>query len=341
MADSKVDAISELSDKRQNKTFECCKTKTVSIAVCIKCGKTYHRSCLERKNYSAVDETRIICCEKSTSKTSETKGYLVLDDEETQSTHQSNAEVSALQKEIQLLIKIIAEKDAKYALIVENKKLLEEKITFLLDENKKLQTLSTDKSNKNISVKRQETTGSTIITNHTKKDISQKSHTADNLLENKINNNEEQIKHGVQKTNQNNDANNSDTEFTVVQTRKQKRNTLRSSKKMIGKSDEENKQGFKGIEPKAWIYLYRVLGNVEDIHIKDYLEDKLGKDSDYAVTELKSNVPNKKCFMVGVNFSFKDKLYEPSFWPKGVGFRRFNFAKYNLYQQSASPSNFV
>ncbi|KAG5877809.1 hypothetical protein JTB14_013738 [Gonioctena quinquepunctata] len=83
-------------------------------------------------------------------------------------------------------------------------------------------------------------------------------------------------------------------DFEKVQTRKQKRNQRPPPNKTIGQGEETNTHGFKGAVPKAWMYVYRVLPEVETNHIKSYLKEKLGEDEEYLVKELPSQIPQKK-----------------------------------------------
>lgn len=45
-----------------SKSFKCCKTKSSSVRVCIKCGELFHISCGERFKLKIIDKTRVICC---------------------------------------------------------------------------------------------------------------------------------------------------------------------------------------------------------------------------------------------------------------------------------------
>ena len=63
MAPTTIDAKSIAEDKTN---FECCKSKKVSCAVCVKCGKAFHFSCAVRdwsKNFVILDKNRGACVE--------------------------------------------------------------------------------------------------------------------------------------------------------------------------------------------------------------------------------------------------------------------------------------
>ncbi|KAG5894677.1 hypothetical protein JTB14_014326 [Gonioctena quinquepunctata] len=249
-------------EKKKNKAFECCKTKTVSVSVCVKCGKAFHRSCLERKEYQTIDETRIICCYERNTDQDNIKGYLVLDGTDENSNAESKVQDINLNREFELLNKIILEKEEKFAILMENKKLLEYKAKTTVSKER---TSTTKKDQQNIKANR------------------------DSSENKQINNDESQEIPDYPSHNENMNTD----DFEKVQTRKQKRNQRPPPNKTIGQGEETNTHGFKGAVPKAWMYVYRVLPEVETNHIKSYLKEKLGEDEEYVVKELPSQIPQK------------------------------------------------
>lgn len=126
-------ASKDVSEDLSERNFKCCVKQKVKIAVCIHCGNVFHRSCMERKNYIIIDDSRVICCEVSKQDSNS-------DQDSIGNTHtQGNTEnlIQKLQCENQLLKKIIKEKDEKYDLLIENKHLLEDKIEYLTSSDKK------------------------------------------------------------------------------------------------------------------------------------------------------------------------------------------------------------
>ncbi|CAG9813564.1 unnamed protein product [Phaedon cochleariae] len=127
------------SEDASDKSFKCCVKQKVKIAVCVTCGNVFHRSCLERvKSYVTIDETRIICCQSEeagkqpgliNSKSLDPIYAKIISDEI----------ITHLRNEISLLRTIIQEKDEKYAVMLENKHLLNEKVGILSDKNQVLQ----------------------------------------------------------------------------------------------------------------------------------------------------------------------------------------------------------
>ncbi|KAG5866969.1 hypothetical protein JTB14_029499 [Gonioctena quinquepunctata] len=262
-------------EKKKNKAFECCKTKTVSVSVCVKCGKAFHRSCLERKEYQTIDETRIICCYERNTDQDNIKGYLVLDGTDENSNAESKVLDINLNREFELLNKIILEKEEKFAILMENKKLLEYKVNNLLNEIKKYTSAENTNAYKN-SVQAK-TTVSKERTSTTKKDQQNIKANRDSSENKQINNDESQEIPDYPSHNENMNTD----DFEKVQTRKQKRNQRPPPNKTIGQGEETNTHGFKGAVPKAWMYVYRVLPEVETNHIKSYLKEKLGEDEEY------------------------------------------------------------
>ncbi|KAL3279642.1 hypothetical protein HHI36_017148 [Cryptolaemus montrouzieri] len=55
---------SQTSGSNGNKYFRCCrKIKSRNVA-CVSCGSVYYDSCVKRKNFTEIDEFRIICCKE-------------------------------------------------------------------------------------------------------------------------------------------------------------------------------------------------------------------------------------------------------------------------------------
>lgn len=126
----------------------------------------------------------------------------------------------------------------------------------------------------------------------------------------------------------------------TVANRPQNRTTV---KRQIGKAKIDGNQDFRGVEPKVWMYLYRVIPKVSENNIQEYMKTKLGEKENISVRELKNGNNPRQCFMVAANFEHKDKLYDPEFWPAGVGFRRFDFKKVWEYkeQENINQNSFL
>lgn len=101
-------------------------------------------------------------------------------------------------------------------------------------------------------------------------------------------------------------------------------------KKHIGESDE-NVENFKGIKPKVWLYLYRVSKGVTEDDVRIFIKKKneIPDDQEIIVKKLPSENTHLNAFMVAADFKYKENFYNPKFWPKGVGYKRFDFKRYN------------
>lgn len=81
---------------------------------------------------------------------------------------------------------------------------------------------------------------------------------------------------------------------------------------------------------KIWLFLSRIKDHVSEDIVKKYIQEKLKNDLlEPSVRKLKTFYMRKdnNCFLVGVDFSLKEAIYEHSFWPKGVTFERFDFRR--------------
>lgn len=99
------------SDDPENTFFACHKTRKCSYAVCINCGKLFHKSCAERDFAGKVifiDSTRLTCCVKDLTST----------------------------PEVDLLKTLVKELQEKNQVLKENSSLLKEKVLHLEGELK-------------------------------------------------------------------------------------------------------------------------------------------------------------------------------------------------------------
>ena len=100
-----------------------------------------------------------------------------------------------------------------------------------------------------------------------------------------------------------------------------------SYRKHIGQSEEKDEK-FKGVKPKIWMYIYKVTQETTEEDIKNFLKRKTGeKDEDLIVKDLKES-GRLKSYMIAADFKYKDDFYKPSFWPRGVNYKRFDFNKH-------------
>ena len=114
----------------------------------------------------------------------------------------------------------------------------------------------------------------------------------------------------------------------------------RPSRKInVGQSQGCNEK-FKGASPKVWMFISRVSQDVTEEDIKTYLNTRIGdEEENIIVKELISGSNGLKCYMVAADFKHKDQFYQPSFWPQGVGYRRFDFKLYEKYKNRHTLRN--
>lgn len=102
---------------------------------------------------------------------------------------------------------------------------------------------------------------------------------------------------------------------------------------------------FRGVERRVWLYLNRIPRTVTAEAIKDYIKKKPTFDSiEVSVTELPTGPSQNKCFVVAAPFQKKDLMYQPDFWPCGVGVKRFDFKRHPDYvgnSRGPQPSSFA
>lgn len=98
----------------------------------------------------------------------------------------------------------------------------------------------------------------------------------------------------------------------------------------VGKCEMEHGISWgKGMEEKKiWLYISKIKDNITAETIQEYITNKTKTDKEVKVKKLdtKTSRKNNKAFMIGVDFSLKEKVYKEDFWPAGITFTRFNFA---------------
>lgn len=115
---------------------------------------------------------------------------------------------------------------------------------------------------------------------------------------------------------------NSGDTFTKV-TRRKRRKNLGTGNSFNDKNDE-----FAGGERKVWLYINRIKRSATDQVIKKYIEKNGFQGEQVEVKELPTDENRLKAFVVTAPLKRKDELYDPAFWPSGVGIRRFDFNRH-------------
>lgn len=132
-----------------------------------------------------------------------------------------------------------------------------------------------------------------------------------------------------------------DAEYQVAQRRR---------KINIGSGDGDQK--FHGkIEKnrKIWLFVTRVPDDVGAEDIKNYIithtkpvnsseHTHVERDVEVKVLDTNNTRPNNQSFMVGVEPEFQEEIYNSSFWPRKIGYERFNFRKGQRFLRNAQES---
>lgn len=347
-------------DDPAKKFYKCCKSKVSASAVCVTCGNIFHKSCLQRIRGSiqVIDETRMICCQ-TTNLTSSSKVN------EIDEVIHENFAIEKLKLENQMLKQILYETQVKCNLLhennlmlKENKQLIEEKMEELkkqiveinikssntkkVNTDKHMDYRSALKTQRNLNLK-QDSKISNQTSGNTDNCPNQPNHNLNYAHQENIERVEEkkgeykdmtQLLHGeLIAISEDKDEN----QFQEVVRRRNKNR----SKKNIGMADGtegSDENGFAGVNRKLWLYVNRVKRHTTCNDIINYLKTKSNSKfkEEFSVKELKTQESQNKVFMIGAPYDAKDELYNDSFWPKGVGYRRFDFGKYRNFLNDQS-----
>lgn len=120
---------------------------------------------------------------------------------------------------------------------------------------------------------------------------------------------------------------------------KVQRRRRKAYKKTLGENAEENVD-FVGVKPRIWMYINRVESHVNEEGIIRYLKKKTDENEEFVVRDLKAG-RRYKSFLVAADFKFKDEFYSPTFWPRGVGYKRCNFRLLEKAAESKSEASFL
>lgn len=110
-------------------------------------------------------------------------------------------------------------------------------------------------------------------------------------------------------------------------------------RKKIQIGNAENKGGenceFEGNKQKKtkklWLFISRVKSTVTEEVIKKYISKKAKTDINNVYVKLLKTYwmieNDNNCFMVGLQFTLHDLIYDNNFWPSGVAYERFDFKR--------------
>lgn len=329
------------SDREKNKAFKCCKTKLASVVVCVNCGDLYHRSCLERKTATSIADTRFECCEsKITSKNKNPK----------------NGDNDQLIIENDLLRRLNKEMEDKNNLLYENKRFLEEKVSFYINEIKKyqqklaIQEANTDpklpsktKTYSEAAMRQRQNVRNTGTIHKVMQNKVQKNNDAMNRNISKVSTTPQENRAQLSATEEEEEAHETEAEgtetennnggYVYVESRKQRRKNNANVKQRYRKNTKigegEKTDEMAATEKRVWLFISRIKRHVTADNVKAYMAKQLDQGvQDFIVRELPTGEQRNKCFMVGADYHHRDEMYKATFWPAGVGFKRFDFQLY-------------
>ena len=131
-------------------------------------------------------------------------------------------------------------------------------------------------------------------------------------------------------------------EYQVAQRRRRKIN--------IGSGDGDQKfHGKNEKTRKIWLYVTRVPDDVGAEDIKNYIithtkpvnpseQTHVERDVEVKVLDTNNTRSNNQSFMVGVEPEFQEEIYKSSFWPRKIGYERFNFRKGQRFLRNTQES---
>lgn len=336
--------------------FQCCVKKNCSVCVCINCFAIYHSSCVKRngKIKTIIDDTKIVCCNSDLagSESYESKLFKI--------------EKEKMNMEIEYLKKLLEEISEKNDILLQNNGLLIEKIANLENGQQKQTFISTDSekltvprlnsstmpmppesshsSLRSVVVspskrsRRPTATGTTYggkVSAATNTQSRQRQPALTSARAQQANKEKEEEEETDTNVNENVGNNNKSGEIFTYQ-RHQRKKQYRKRLGNAETSPDAELNGFSGGERKVWLYLNRVRRHVNEGMIADYIKEKQGfQGVNVGVKELPGDPGKLKCFVVTAPLDKKDELYDPSFWPRGVGIKRFVFSKHQDFLKSS------
>lgn len=295
--------------------LKCC-GKNNSYVSCIQCNTVYHKSCADRSietgKFAKVGKNKVVCCESACS-------------------CQHNLKIKELSNEISSLKTIIAtlvDKFDKWGAGIESRS------QELLNESNQNQSCGDArkprKSQSRPSFARAvcESAGKPSDTNLIE---AQK-----NLMTDIINLNRDSVKINTKKErsrNANEMVTPREDPFALAKNKKRKKSGQAKFSGSAAVSSGDTSQEFLGRDihnKKIWLFITKIRDHVTEEIVEKYIANKTGKTSDTIEVKLlqtKNDKPNNKSFIVGVSLDLKEDIYKEKFWPVGVTYSRFNFAR--------------
>lgn len=341
--------------------YNCCVKKECKTLFCVKCDGIFHKSCAIKKNMEIISKSRVICCSNGDGESLKVVQGEAQSGREAMEVEMLRMQVSYLNKllaESADKNEILKENNR---LLLQRVAFFESTQTSSSYSSAAKKRNLSEAAKKNASVNVNKQSSAPVVQMSAAKpapeDLTKSSDGADDVSQRRdekdVNKKDLQhnkpVKQNVQQTNikqrnhekqiqqqtsdgevfppedagEENSETNGRSDFEEVRSKKNRRLAKRRFGTAIVSADDD-KQGFSGVERKVWINIYRVKEHVTADDVLDYIRKQSGFENERVeVKELLVRSGSVKSFLVKAPLTRKDELYEPSFWPRNVGIRRF------------------
>lgn len=361
---------SKKSGKTGSKNTECvfkCCGKKCSVVVCRNCDTPYHKSCSTRlPNITPVSGGKVECCPSINTNQDKAEKYAgQKSDPNEEADINVKHENEKLRIEVEYLKMLVREITEKNEILKENNQLLIQRINTVSRSNTKKipdkevnkevmfeggNISSVERERKQLSYAEVSVNKGETIVKETKRRLrsgmESETGTSDSGVSKSYENKGSLVDQTSAKQSnrttatankqQNFDNNNEDEDgYRMVTHRKKK-----IFRKQIGTaeiSNEQRESGFAGIQRKVWLHIYRVTRQTTPEMIVEYIKSKeTFKNDEIVVKEIPTEENRYKNFIITAPLNKKDHLYDLTFWPEGIGIKRFNFRRHQdfLKQQN-------
>lgn len=128
--------------------------------------------------------------------------------------------------------------------------------------------------------------------------------------------------------------NNKKDDFIEVQRRRKPKKVIKKGTyEDEGANDEpkfESNMKKKVEEKRLWLFISRARDHVTTDMVTSHIAQRGAVEVNQIsvrLLETRKQVADNKCFMIGVPTSLQETIYKDDFWPRGIGFERFDFRR--------------
>lgn len=310
-------------DTDENSDTPCnyCNTKVgKSVVKCIKCVGVFHLSCLMK----AANRKNTDCRHEMIPDKADDEYSLIKN------------ENKFLKMEVTYLRALLEEANSKNLVLIENNKLLNEKISNIetniktsrknSDENSKTtKTTSSSNADKQTSLSYSSMLSKGSGSAHDAQ-TPQEQASEDVIVNVNVNNRltQQEINNEI----------NTVTDSQVIKTREDGWTKVRGRKtrerktvqKIYGTKTNDQNTTIQGAIRRRWIYVGKIAGrDVSEKDIASYLESL--NESEQFIVKKQKTIGQNSSFCIGVTQDAYNKIFDESFWPQGIVVRDFNFDK--------------